>query len=69
MDSNILIYWGIGAVMIAVGVPIFFLGRYLLASEDVKKPRAWQLRIIGIVWMSVGVILYIIAILKMKGVI
>ena len=31
MDTNGLIIWAIGAVLIAIGVPLFYLARYLLA--------------------------------------
>ena len=60
MDTNSLIIWAIGAVMIAIGLPLFYLGRYFSASEDEKKRKARDLKVIGIVWMSVGVIIYIV---------
>jgi hypothetical protein len=52
-----------GAVLIAVGVPIFNLARYLLAPKESKKRIAQGLKVIGIVWMSVGVILYLVVLL------
>ena len=49
----------IGAVLIAIGVPLFTLARYLLAPEEKKKRIARGLKFIAIVWMSIGVILYL----------
>jgi heme/copper-type cytochrome/quinol oxidase subunit 2 len=59
MDTRSLIIFAIGAVMIAVGLPLFYVGRYLSAPEDKKKQKARGLKIIGIVWMAVGVLIYI----------
>ncbi len=55
--------WIIGAVLIAVGLPLFFVGRYLSAPEDKKKQKARDIKIIGIIWMAVGVLIYIVALL------
>ena len=52
-----------GALLIAIGVPLFYLARYLLASEENKKRIARGLKVVGIVWMSVGVILYLVVLL------
>ena len=52
-----------GAVLIAIGVPLFYLARYLLASEENKKRIARGLKVVGIVLMSVGVILYLVVLL------
>jgi hypothetical protein len=60
MDNNSLIRLMIGAVLIAIGVPVFYLARYFLASEDKKKRMARGLKIISVIWMSVGLILYIV---------
>ena len=49
----------IGAVLIAIGVPLFYLARYFLAPEENKKQIARGLKVIAIVWMSIGVILYL----------
>ncbi len=49
----------IGAVLIAIGVPLFSVAGYLLASEEKKKRIARGLKVIAIVWMSIGVILYL----------
>ena len=59
MDTSSLILIAIGAVMIAVGAPLFYIGRYLLAPEDKKKQKARGIKVIGIVWMAVGVLIYI----------
>jgi hypothetical protein len=53
----------IGAVLIAIGIPTFGLARYFSASEEKKKRIVLGLKIIGILWMLIGVILYIIAFL------
>jgi hypothetical protein len=55
--------WVIGAVMIAIGLPLYFLARYLEASEDTKKRRARDLKLIAIIWMSIGVIVYLVALI------
>ena len=52
--------WVIGAILIAIGVPLYFLARYFEASEESKKRRIRDLKGIAIVWMSVGVILYLV---------
>ena len=54
------IRWVIGAVLIAVGVPLYFLARYFDASEDTKRRRVRDLKGIAIVWMAVGVIVYLV---------
>ena len=59
MDIQSLILIAIGAVLIAVGVPLFSIGRYLSAPEDKKKQKARGIKVIGIVWMAVGVLIYI----------
>jgi len=59
MDTSSLIIIAIGAVLIAVGVPLFSIGRYLSAPEDKKKQKAHGIKIIAIVWMTVGVLIYI----------
>jgi hypothetical protein len=64
VDTNSLIIWAIGAVLIAIGVPLFYLARYFLAPEDEKKRRAKGLKVIGVVWMSVGVIIYLVVLIK-----
>jgi uncharacterized membrane-anchored protein len=48
-----------GAVLIAVGVPLFFLVRYFQSPEGEKKRKARDLKGVAIVWMAVGVLIYI----------
>lgn len=55
--------WVIGAMLIAVGLPLFFLARYLEAPEDKKKESARVLKLVSIIWMSVGLILYLVNVL------
>jgi hypothetical protein len=38
-----------GVVMIGVGLPLFYVARYLSAPEDKKKLRARDLKTIGII--------------------
>jgi hypothetical protein len=64
MDTASLIIFAIGAILIAVGVPLFYVGRYLSAPEDQKKQKARELKVIAIVWMAVGVLIYIWALIS-----
>jgi hypothetical protein len=48
-----------GVVMIAIGLPLFYIARYLLTPEDKKKQKARDLKVIGIIWMVVGVVIYL----------
>ena len=59
MDISSLILIAIGAVMIAIGAPLLYIGRYLLAPEDKKKQKARSIKVIGIVWMAAGVLIYV----------
>jgi uncharacterized protein YjeT (DUF2065 family) len=63
MDTTNTICLVSGAILIAIGVPLLFVARYLLASEENKKRIARSLKIIGIIWMSVGVVLYLVTLL------
>jgi hypothetical protein len=59
-----------GVVMIAIGLPLFYVARYLLAPEDKKKQKARDVKVIGIIWMIVGVMIYLgilISILVVKS--
>jgi hypothetical protein len=58
------IRWAIGAVLIAIGVPLYFLARYFEASQDSKKRRIRDLKGIAIAWMSVGVIIYLVILIS-----
>jgi predicted nucleic acid-binding Zn ribbon protein len=59
MDVARLIIWMIGAVLIAIGVPLFYLGRYFSAPESEKKKKARDIKIVAIIWMVVGVLIYV----------
>ncbi len=59
MDTNSLIIWSMGVVLIAIGVPLFYLARYLSAPEDKKKQKVRSLKVLAIVWMTVGVMIYL----------
>jgi heme/copper-type cytochrome/quinol oxidase subunit 2 len=59
MDINRLILWTMGVVMIAIGLPLFYLGRYFRAPEDEKKQKARDVQVIGIIWMAAGMLIYL----------
>jgi heme/copper-type cytochrome/quinol oxidase subunit 2 len=64
MDVSKLVMWLMGVVMIAIGLPLFYLGRYFRAPEDEKKQKAGYLQVIGIIWMAAGVLIYISVLLS-----
>ena len=56
--------------MIGIGLPLFYVARYLSAPEDKKKQKARDLKVIAIIWMAVGVMIYLgilISILVVKS--
>jgi heme/copper-type cytochrome/quinol oxidase subunit 2 len=59
MDTTRLILWSMGVVMIAIGLPLFYVARYFSAPEDKKKQKARDVKVIGIIWMVVGVMIYL----------
>jgi heme/copper-type cytochrome/quinol oxidase subunit 2 len=59
MDVTQLLMWLMGVVLIAIGLPLFYLGRYFRAPEDEKQQKAGYLQVIGIIWMAAGVLIYI----------
>ena len=63
MDTSSAIRIVIGAVLIAIGVPLFALARYFSAPEDKKAQMARSMRVIAITWMSVGVLLYLVVLI------
>ncbi len=63
MDTSRLVIWAMGVVLISIGVPLFYLGRYLLASPDDKMRKARAIKVIGVVWMAVGVLIYVVDLL------
>jgi ACR3 family arsenite efflux pump ArsB len=60
MDTSSAIRIVIGAVLIAIGLPLFALARYFSAPEDKKNQMIRSMKIIAITWVSVGVLLYIV---------
>jgi hypothetical protein len=48
-----------GVAMIAIGLPLFYIGRYFSAPEDEKKRKARDLQVIAIIWMAAGVMIYV----------
>lgn len=59
MDLTRLILWSMGVVLIGIGLPLFYVARYLLATEDEKKQKARDVKVIAIIWMVVGVMIYL----------
>ena len=59
MDTTRLILWLMGVVMISIGSLLFYVARYLLAPEDKRKQKARDVKVIGIIWMVVGVMIYL----------
>ena len=64
MDITRLILWTMGVVMIAIGLPLFYLGRYFRAPEDEKEQKAGYLQVIGIIWMAAGVLIYLVILIS-----
>jgi heme/copper-type cytochrome/quinol oxidase subunit 2 len=59
MDITRLILWTMGEVMIAIGLPLFYVAKYFLAPENEKKQKARDVQVIAIIWMAAGVIIYL----------
>ena len=59
MDTTSLIIWLMGVVLIGIGLPLFYIARYLSAPEDQKKQKARNLKVIAIIWMAAGVMIYL----------
>ncbi len=59
MDTTSLIYLLRGVVLIGIGVPLFGVARYFSAPEEKKKQKARGLKVIAIIWMAVGVMIYL----------
>jgi hypothetical protein len=53
-----------GVPLIAIGLPLFALSRYLLAPEDKKNQIARGIKVIAIVYVAVGLIIYLVAFIK-----
>ncbi len=63
MDTSRLVIWAMGVVLIGVGAPLFCIARYLLAPESDKMRRARAIKVVAIVWMAVGVLVYVVDLL------
>jgi heme/copper-type cytochrome/quinol oxidase subunit 2 len=63
MDTTSLIIMSMGVPLIAIGLPLLALIRYLSAPEDKKKRAARGLKIIAITWVVVGLMIYLLAII------
>ena len=59
MSNTDLIYWLMGLVLIGIGLPLFYVARYFSAPEDKKKQKARDLKVIAIIWMAAGVMIYL----------
>jgi heme/copper-type cytochrome/quinol oxidase subunit 2 len=59
MDNTSLILWTMGLVMIAIGLPLFYVGRYFRAPENEKQRKARDVQVIAIIWMVAGVLIYL----------
>ena len=59
MDISNLVMWVMGVVLIGIGVPLFFIGRYLSAPEDKKRQIAQGIKVIAIIWIAIGILIYI----------
>ena len=63
MDTNSAIRIVIGAVLIAIGLPLYALARYFSAPEDKKNQMIRSMKIIAISWVAVGVLLYLVVLI------
>ena len=63
MDTSSAIRIVIGAVLIAIGLPLFALARYFSAPANEKNQMVRAIKIIAITWMSVGVLLYLVVLI------
>lgn len=63
MDTSSAIRIVIGAVLIAIGLPLYALARYFLAPENKKNKMAQGMKVIALTWVSVGVLLYIVVLI------
>lgn len=63
MDAGNTIRIVIGAILIAIGIPLFALARYFSAPENKKNQMVQHIKIIAIAWVSVGVLLYLVVLI------
>jgi hypothetical protein len=64
MDISSTIRIVIGAMLIAIGIPLFTLARYLSAPENKKGQMVRYIKIIATTWTSVGVLLYVVVLIS-----
>ena len=63
MDTDSLIVMSMGVPLIAIGLPLFAFARYLLAPDD-KKPRiARGIKVIAVVFVAAGLLIYLLSII------
>jgi len=63
MDTSSTIRIVIGAMLIAIGLPLFALARYFSAPENKKNQMVRRIKIIAITWISIGVLLYLVVLI------
>jgi uncharacterized membrane-anchored protein len=63
MDTSSAIRIAVGAVLIAIGLPLYALARYFSAPEDKKNQMAKAMKVIAITWVAVGVLLYLVVLI------
>ena len=59
MDTARLLIWLMGVMLIVVGLPLYYLGRYFEAPEGQKKQKARDIKVVAIIWMMAGVVIYL----------
>ena len=68
MSTNSLIVLSMGVTMIAIGLPLLALARYFSAADDKKKHIARGIRVIAIVWVAVGLLIYLLDIIIFRSI-
>ena len=68
MSTNSLIVLSMGVTMIAIGLPLLALARYFSAAEDKKKHIARRMGVIAIVWVTVGLLIYLLDVLIFRSI-
>ena len=63
MDTSSTIRIVIGAMLIAIGLPLFALARYFSVPKHKKNQMVRGIKIIAITWISVGVLLYLVVLI------
>ena len=65
MDASRLIIWLMGVVLIAIGLPLYYIARYFMAPEKERNQKARDIRTISIIWMAVGVLIYLTVLISL----